>query len=221
MKIREENFGRARLILGDCVDILKSIESDSVDLIVTDPPYNVGVDYGEHNDNMSLDEFTEWARLWFIDCRRISKTLLITGQARLPQYAIIEPWKWLLQWWKPAAMGRSPVGFCNWEPIAMWGDGSAAGKTDIIKATIVPDITVSGHPCPKPKGWATGQINLFSKAGSVLDPFLGSGTTGVAAIELGRTFIGIEREEKYFDLACRRIEAAVNQGNLFNQWSEK
>jgi site-specific DNA-methyltransferase (adenine-specific)/modification methylase len=50
---------------------------------------------------------------------------------------------------------------------------------------------------------------------TILDPFMGSGTTGVAAIQLGRKFIGIEREPKYFDIACQRIEQAVAQGQLF------
>ena len=54
-----------------------------------------------------------------------------------------------------------------------------------------------------------------TKANTILDPFAGSGTTGVAAIQLGRKFIGIEREERYFDIACKRIEQAVAQGQLF------
>jgi DNA modification methylase len=51
--------------------------------------------------------------------------------------------------------------------------------------------------------------------GIVLDPFMGSGTTGVAAVQMGRQFIGIEREPKYFDIACRRIEEAQRQGDMF------
>jgi DNA modification methylase len=58
-------------------------------------------------------------------------------------------------------------------------------------------------------------IDLCPKADIVLDPFMGSGTTGVAAIQLGRKFIGIERDERYFDIACKRIEQAVAQGQLF------
>ena len=56
---------------------------------------------------------------------------------------------------------------------------------------------------------------LVPVGGFVLDPFMGSGTTGVAAIQLGRSFIGIERETKYFDIACKRIEQAAAQGQLF------
>lgn len=72
------------------------------------------------------------------------------------------------------------------------------------------------HPTQKPialMSWCIEQIKPAPQL--ILDPFLGSGTTGVAAIQLGRKFIGIERESKYFDIACRRIEQAVAQGQLF------
>lgn len=58
-------------------------------------------------------------------------------------------------------------------------------------------------------------IDLCPKAETVFDPYMGSGTTGVAAIQLGRKFIGIERDERYFEIACKRIERAVAQGQLF------
>ena len=58
-------------------------------------------------------------------------------------------------------------------------------------------------------------IDLCPKADTILDPFMGSGTTGVAAIQRGKTFTGIEREQSYFDIACRRIEEAQRQGQMF------
>jgi site-specific DNA-methyltransferase (adenine-specific) len=72
-----------------------------------------------------------------------------------------------------------------------------------------------GHPTQKPVGLMVWCIEFLPKAQTILDPFMGSGTTGVAAIQLGRKFIGIEREPKYFDIACKRIEQAVAQGQLF------
>jgi len=72
------------------------------------------------------------------------------------------------------------------------------------------------HPCEKPISLMTHIVGSSSKTSqTILDPFMGSGTTGVAAIQLGRKFIGIEREPKYFDIACRRIEQAYNQRPLF------
>ena len=206
-------IGNATLYNCDCREALPSLTG--VDAVITDPPYNVGIDYGElTNDNKTLDEFVEWAKVWFYQCRGISKTVLINGQPRLPQYAIIEPWKWLIAWYKPAAMGRSPVGFCNWEPVAMWGKGSNAG-VDFIRAPIIPDDRLNGHPCPKPVGWAIGLISLFPKYNSILDPFMGSGTAGVAAVQMDRQFIGIEIDNKYFDIACKRIEDAQRQQRMF------
>jgi site-specific DNA-methyltransferase (adenine-specific)/modification methylase len=71
------------------------------------------------------------------------------------------------------------------------------------------------HPTQKPLEVMKWVIELCPKSETILDPFMGSGTTGVAAIQLGRKFIGIEREPKYFDIACKRIEQAVAQGQLF------
>jgi len=75
---------------------------------------------------------------------------------------------------------------------------------------------LSGHPAAFPVELPIRCIRASTKRGeAILDPFMGSGTTGVAAIQLGRRFIGIEREPKYFDIACRRIEEAAKQGQLF------
>lgn len=77
----------------------------------------------------------------------------------------------------------------------------------------LPDV---GHPAPMPYRMAHDHISSWTNAGDiVLDCFMGSGTTGIAAANLGRKFIGIEIEEKYFDIACRRIEDAQRQGDLF------
>jgi hypothetical protein len=74
----------------------------------------------------------------------------------------------------------------------------------------------AGHPAPMPKSMASDHIQTWTNPGdSILDPFMGGGTTGVACANLGRKFIGIEIEPKYFDIACERIEAAYAQGRLF------
>lgn len=188
---------------GDCLDIMSSLAP--VDIVVTDPPYNVGINYGaDVDDNKTRQGFIDWMRPRFQEMRRLAKTVLITGQARLPDYAILEPWKWLLAWHKPAAMGRSPVGFCNWEPVAMWGAGSNEG-VDIFSAPIVPMPEVEGHPCPKPFAWASKQLQLFPKYRAVLDPFMGSGTVIVASKRSGRKAIGIEINSEYCDMAIARL----------------
>ena len=71
------------------------------------------------------------------------------------------------------------------------------------------------HPTQKPVALMRWCIEFFPLAGTILDPFMGSGTTGVACAKLGRKFIGIEIEPKYFDIACKRIEEAYRQPDLF------
>ena len=71
------------------------------------------------------------------------------------------------------------------------------------------------HPTQKPVALMAWCIAKATNAKTVLDPFMGSGTTGVACANLGRSFVGIEREKKYFDLACERIEQAQRQGRMF------
>ena len=73
-----------------------------------------------------------------------------------------------------------------------------------------------GHPAPMPFGLAHDHIRTWTIDGqTVLDPFMGSGTTGVACVKLGRKFIGIEIEPRYFDIACKRIQAAYDQPDMF------
>ena len=191
---------------GDCREILPTLPK--VDLVLTDPPYNVGIDYGEHDDSMESMEWEVWVKGWFPWCLDNSKNTLISGHVRLIDYGKIEPWNWLICWWKPAAMGRSPVGFCNWEPVGMWGKGGGKG-TDFVRAPIVPDEALDGHPCPKPLKFGTGLLSLFPNASDVLDPFMGSGTTLRAAKDLGRKAIGIEIEEKYCEIAAKRMAQEV------------
>ena len=81
------------------------------------------------------------------------------------------------------------------------------------RAAIAQDGAV--HPTQKPIKLMAWCIKQAENAQTILDPFMGSGTTGVAAIQMGRKFIGIEREPKYFDIACKRIEQASKQVDMF------
>jgi DNA modification methylase len=72
-----------------------------------------------------------------------------------------------------------------------------------------------GHPTQKPLALMKWCLSFLPDAQTILDPFMGSGTTGVACIKMGRKFIGIELEEKYFDIACKRIEGAYQQPDMF------
>ncbi len=202
---------RVTLYHGDCLEILPGLEAGSVDAVVTDPPYNVGLDYIGYGDDR--DDYHDWCLRWFTELQRVcSGPIGISiGQSNLSVWAQIAPPKWWLAWWKPAAMGRCVVGFNNWEPIAFYGK-TTKSICDVIRATIKPDASLEGHPCPKPLEWGTKQVEMYSLPGqTVLDSFAGSGTTGVACAKLGRRFIGIEKEEKYCAIAAERIAKAEKE----------
>jgi len=117
-----------------------------------------------------------------------------------------------------AATGRHQWGFKNFLPVLFYGT-----YPDLHKGAHYPTVIASnetaeknGHPVPKPVGWMRWLVALTTRrAETVIDPFMGSGTTGIAAIEQGRKFTGIERERKYFDIACERISRAQAQGRMF------
>lgn len=190
---------------------MRGMADGSVDAVITDPPYNVDLDYATYMDDRP--DYADWCGEWFAELRRICRgpMAISVGQANLSEWARIAPPDWWLAWWKPAAMGRCVVGFNNWEPIALYGTPAVAAS-DVIRATIKPDDSLKGHPCPKPYEWASKQIHLLTLAGAtIFDPFMGSGTTGVACAKMNRNFIGCEIDPTYFAIAQRRIEQAQYQ----------
>ena len=116
-----------------------------------------------------------------------------------------------------AGTGRNAWGFTCFHAIALYGVCPTlrfgAGATVLRSSEAAED---SDHPVPKPIGWMRWLVNLASTPGeTILDPFAGSGTTGVAAVKLGRRFVGIEIEPAYFDIACRRVADALKQPDMF------
>lgn len=218
--MRIEKIGRATLYLGDCREVLPTL--GKVDAVVTDPPYGIGEsagkaktrtrkgnakwvkDYGDDNwddEPVSDDIITA--------VRALSRWQIIFGG----NYYELPATKCWLVWDK--LNGDTDFADCElaWTnlPKAVrrirflwngWNLGGGEQRGD--------------HPTQKPIGvmkWCIG--HLPDNAQTILDPFMGSGTTGVAAVQMGRDFIGVEREEKYFDIAARRIEDAQRQGDMF------
>jgi DNA modification methylase len=122
----------------------------------------------------------------------------------------------------PAGAGRHPWGFKQFLPVLLYGAsptvslGKGATCATAITSSELPTKDSKAHPVPKPVGWMTWSVQLASRPGeTVLDPFMGSGTTGVACVKLGRKFIGIEVDEGYFELACDRLRKAHAQADMF------
>jgi DNA modification methylase len=211
-------IGRATLYLGDCRDILPMLPR--VDAVVTDPPY--GVTYatgmgGKFKGITILGDESVAARdeaLALCDFERA----LVFGSWKAPKPALT---KQTVIWEKGDHVGMGDLSIPwrpNTEEIYVLGTGFEGHRgSSVIRINAPsPNFTPDKerfHPTEKPVALMAA---LLAKApGAVLDPFMGSGTTGVAAVQMGRSFIGIEREPKYFDIACRRIEEAQRQGDFF------
>jgi site-specific DNA-methyltransferase (adenine-specific) len=194
---------------GDCLALLSALPDACVDAVITDPPYNVGFEYRGTNDRRI--NYEPWCAAWLAECRRVvaGPIAVSCGTKNMAMWCRIREPHWVLCWWKPACMGNSPVGACNWEPVLLYGKSHRCESCDVVRAPIKPSELLRGHPCPKPLAWALGLTEALTLSGqTVLDPFVGSGTTGVACLRTGRRFIGFDVEPAYCDLARQRLGAA-------------
>ena len=190
---------------GDCREVLPSIDAE---LCLTDPPYGIGEDYSSYHDSKdNLRDLIEWTMPMIRNsCKR---TLLTPGNGN--QWLYPKP-DWTLCWYISAGCGRSPWGFSCWQPILAYGNDPTVHLGCQPDAFAINETSEpNGHPCPKPIGlW-----KILLKRGSphqidtILDPFMGSGTTLRAAKDLGRRAIGIEIEEKYCEIAVKRLAQKV------------
>lgn len=232
MSFREEIIGECRLILGDCRDVLPSI--GPVDAVVTDPPFGVGFKYATHDDRPEAYEGGYGSWLWQrIEaaeslCRPGSPVFVWQSGPHLRRFVEWFPREWRLfvaaknfVQMRPTAMqfAFDPVAVW-WTPGEKpWSAGTASRDFHIANTAPVvatPENIEKAHPCPRPLDQVAHIIEQWVRpGGTVLDLFTGSGTTGVAALNAGRRFVGCEIDPTYFDVACRRIEAAYRQPRLF------
>lgn len=194
----------------DCRDVLPLLERGCVDLVLTDPPYNVGKDYGGHDDAMAPADYVAWCRSWFALVRAVcARTIVFPGNGNLPVWWEISKPSAVGCWYKPGNGGSSVIGWEEWEPWLYWtGDKGLLGGSSVIRAPVGKQTGVAGHPCPKPLELMT-RLLLKCKSAAVLDPFLGSGTTAVAAKALGLRAIGCEVNERYCEVAANRLSQDV------------
>jgi len=187
----------------DNLDILPTLPTQSFDLIITDPPYGFGKDFA--NDNLKGDAYETWCRRWLKECKRLAKqTFIFCGYGNLSMWAKIEKPAGIACWYKPGNFaGAGIFQFCHWEPILVYGKGRIGGP-DVYKCSITRQPGLDGHPSPKP-AQLFSEIIVRTKANTILDPFLGSGTTLAVAKALGRKAVGIEIEERYCQMALGRL----------------
>ena len=236
---REEIIGDCRLLLGDCLEIMPTL--GKVDAVVTDPPY-VGLKGNfEHfkTNNLATCRVTtkgvgdEWGAnfAWLPEAKRLASRAIISfcgyaDVALLKNAADLDGWlvTWAFNnsapsvrntpWFRNEFAWVLKTGKATWRKIPTvihhpkLNAGCAGSPERLLK-----DDGTAAHPTQKPIAVVAGLI--CPEFDSILDPFMGTGTTGVAAVRLGRSFIGIERDPDYFDIACERIRKAYAQPDFF------
>ena len=204
-------IGNATLYLGDCRDILPTLPK--VDAVITDPPYGLGDKWqgggGKGKSSWAFDPSE--AQGWdgetvneVLDLPSLAPEVVVWGG----NYYALPPRRCWLIWDKKQSdtftTGQAEMAWTNLDrPIRVFRFAQCEQASEGEKY----------HPTQKPLALMAWCLK-WVKGQNILDPFMGSGTTGVACLPAGRSFIGIEREPKYFDIACRRIEDAQRQGRL-------
>ncbi len=236
---RIERFNHATLYLADCREVIPTLSA--VDAVLADPPYGIPHKWGTQSKSDGGRRTMQFA--WdgadtipmVLEACRLSVTL---GQSHfwwcgLHQASYIadilleaglspKPSAWVKECPAPAGHGTwwpssYEIGVYAYRSGAWFGDSNKK-RSNVFLA----DSYRNGqpgkvdHPTQKPLGLMTRLVSaMVPPSGTTLDPFMGSGTTGVASVATGRRFIGVEIDPSYFDIACRRIEAAERQPDMF------
>jgi DNA modification methylase len=198
----------------DCLEGLKSIDDNSIDYIITDPPYNVGKDVWDYSVLDLLDNCAkECARVlkqegimyWFVPTRHLLKIGFL-----ISQYI---PYRWCFVWNTPNNMLGGDIGFSKYTSILIFSKAKSIHRNMQDLKSINWKPNHNGHPTPKPEVLIRYIVEKISKEEDlILDPFMGSGTTAVVCNQLKRKYVGFEISKEYCDIANRRL----SQGTLLD-----
>jgi site-specific DNA-methyltransferase (adenine-specific) len=214
------------LRLGDCLEVMGGMSTGSVDAILADPPYGTGQwlrpgpGHGKApKASYSHESWDVWGLDWLVEARRICRGPIAyflpsreVGSAIRHAETVDETWR-ILAWCKPDPMPMfSKQVAYGFEPIILLRHERARGGKDWCLGSTPRrnrDRDATGHPHQKPIKVASWLCEIITTPEmTILDPFMGSGTTGVACATSGRGFIGIESDPTYFEVARKRIAAA-------------
>ena len=214
------------LHLGDCLEYMKTMPARSVDAVITDPPYGINAEKGTSGFGESKDTVRHYDDKWIKPGKEIFDQILTKSQSifvfggnyftdSLPQS---DAW---LVWDKTGNIKfQNPFSDCElvWTTLTR----KTVKKYTYILQGFIGAEKKRFHPTQKPVAIMKMLIEDFTKKGdTIFDPFMGSGTTGVAAVQLGRNFIGCEIDPKYFAIAEKRIHEATLQPQLFTEKREE
>ena len=215
--MRKEIIGDATLYLGDCLEILPTLPK--VDAVITDPPYGIGEASKDHKSRNKLAGSPDYARSEWdaspLDAERLGLVLAAGRQVILwggNYYPLPPSGKWLV-WDKLNGANDFADAELAWTNIPgavrvfrhMWAGMLRDSERDTPRV----------HPTQKPVALMRWCLLQICDARSVVDPCMGSGSAGIACVEEGVSYFGIEREPRYFDIACERIENAQRQVRMF------
>lgn len=227
---RIETIGDATLYLGDCREIVQQLRADEFD-VASDPPYGIKYSPGKGSKQIR----SAHSRKDNVPSRKFVGDTVVTGDHEKfdPLFLLQMPFRHRILWGANNYCSQLPdqQGWLFWDKhCANLGLSFAEGEfawTDLrITAKAFRHLwngicraSESGvsreHPTQKPIALMQWCLGFLPNDGfAILDPYMGSGTTGIAALRLGRTFVGIEIEPKFFDIACRRIEAEASRPRL-------
>lgn len=230
--MRKEVIGNATLYLGDCLEILPTLSR--AEAVITDPPYSSGGFQEAGKSGGSIGTRSD-ETIWMDNLSSRGYSRLIVRALKLirgaDEFYLFTDWK---MWqatcdcfedagirvrnmlvWDKKSMGMG-LPWRNQHELICYGRRRnsariAGGFGNVLQASRSGN---NDHPTEKPVALVE-QLLGNASAGAVIDPFMGSGTTGVACMNLGREFVGIEIEPKYFDVACERLENAQRQARMF------
>jgi len=217
---------------GDCMAILKTLQAESIDMVMTSPPYNLGDSHHTgnkkhkaYNDNLPEKEYQDWQLKVLEECFRVLKddgSMIYNHKNRIKNGTQITPYEWILKSsftikqelvWFNGSQNFDKIRFYPMTERIYWL--AKQPKTKLFNAINHHDLfgrnewkavgTKGNHTRAFPEKMVKDILSCFPDAQIVLDPFCGSGTTGVVAKKLGRNFIGIDLNPEYLELAKKRI----------------
>ena len=202
---------RNKIYNESCLDTMARMVDKEIDLTLTDPPYAIGLKYKDYDDTEE-----NWYKLMekvLPEIIRVSKMAILPScQIRfLPWFYKNFPPTWLMCWYKGSTGHASAIGFNDWEPHLVYGRlRNQMHMHDYFQTESSPAKDTYGHPCPKPMDWAEHLISKVARDDKILvyDPFMGSGTTAIAARFLGHQYVGSELSKEYCDIIDKRLRKA-------------